>query len=384
MKNAFNRKPLSFAIVGFGMYAREAIYRTFTHMPKSEFHLRTICDQKLRKPEHDMMLMHKREDETLFQTTVTAPCMTTNYQDVLTDPEVDVVIVATALEQHFEIALAALRAGKHVLCEKPVTPTPEEARRLIDEAQASGVSFAVNNILCFEDSFQGFMRELPNLGAVNTFIHRRNHRVVPHRQSWPALYDHCHPLYLADMVFDYPEHEIPVSRYIQHAPDMATALSQSYGATMDIKGENSVMIMQSNAIAEKIDERRTTNIYCDKGGVVWDERSVDLGQDMRAEKLSIHRKGGTEPEHYSSPILPYRRILENIACQIRGELYLPTAGASLRTMEMIDGLKDFKSDVTLQLTPIPTSERAMLKRYFGHDLRVSHDRTSQIKTRSYS
>ena len=127
--------------------------------------------------------------------------MTTNYQDVLDDPEIDVVIVATALEHYFEIALAALRASKHVLCEKPVTPTPEETKILIDEAQAAGVSFAVNNILCFEDSFQRFMRELPSLGAVNTFIHRRNHRVVPHRQGWPALYDHCHPLYLADMFF---------------------------------------------------------------------------------------------------------------------------------------------------------------------------------------
>ena len=62
MKEDFNKRPLNFAVVGFGMYAREAIYRTFTHVPESAFHLCAICDQKLNKPEHDMMLTQKRED----------------------------------------------------------------------------------------------------------------------------------------------------------------------------------------------------------------------------------------------------------------------------------------------------------------------------------
>lgn len=46
------------------------------------------------------------------------------YQRLFDDPAVDVVYVATPHAQHFQIAAAALRAGKHVLCEKALTITP--------------------------------------------------------------------------------------------------------------------------------------------------------------------------------------------------------------------------------------------------------------------
>jgi len=55
--------------------------------------------------------------------------------ELLRDPAVDAVVVATPVSTHFELAVEALRAGKHVLVEKPMTATSEQARRLIDEAE---------------------------------------------------------------------------------------------------------------------------------------------------------------------------------------------------------------------------------------------------------
>ncbi|GAC1475153.1 MAG: hypothetical protein NVSMB9_27000 [Isosphaeraceae bacterium] len=51
-------------------------------------------------------------------------------EDALAWPGVDAVVVATPHADHFEQAMAALEAGKHVLCEKPLTVKPEEAREL--------------------------------------------------------------------------------------------------------------------------------------------------------------------------------------------------------------------------------------------------------------
>ena len=53
---------------------------------------------------------------------------------MIADPTIDAVLVATPVASHFEIALAALKAGKHVLIEKPMTATSAEAQILIHEA----------------------------------------------------------------------------------------------------------------------------------------------------------------------------------------------------------------------------------------------------------
>src|SRR5262245_31004102 len=50
-----------------------------------------------------------------------------NYKDMLADSSIDAVAIATPVSTHYEIANAALEAGKHVLLEKPMTQEPSEA-----------------------------------------------------------------------------------------------------------------------------------------------------------------------------------------------------------------------------------------------------------------
>lgn len=63
-----------------------------------------------------------------------------NYDLLCADPNVDAVYVATPNPFHVDHALLALRAGKHVLVEKPFTMTPDEAVTVIDEAAARGLT----------------------------------------------------------------------------------------------------------------------------------------------------------------------------------------------------------------------------------------------------
>ncbi|WP_051479148.1 Gfo/Idh/MocA family oxidoreductase [Arthrobacter sp. H5] len=63
----------------------------------------------------------------------------TGYQHMVNDPLVDVVYVATPHAQHYEVARAALSAGKHVLCEKAFTVNAREAEELIELARSRGL-----------------------------------------------------------------------------------------------------------------------------------------------------------------------------------------------------------------------------------------------------
>jgi predicted dehydrogenase len=63
----------------------------------------------------------------------------TDYHDALADPDVDAVSICLPHALHYPVTLAATSAGKHVLCEKPIALTVEDATRMIDAARQAGV-----------------------------------------------------------------------------------------------------------------------------------------------------------------------------------------------------------------------------------------------------
>ncbi|MDU0969185.1 MAG: Gfo/Idh/MocA family oxidoreductase [Actinomycetaceae bacterium] len=69
--------------------------------------------------------------------------VTTDYRDLLADDSLDVIHVCTANATHCEITCAALEAGKHVLCEKPMAITGEDARKMLETAKRTGKKLSV-------------------------------------------------------------------------------------------------------------------------------------------------------------------------------------------------------------------------------------------------
>ena len=72
-----------------------------------------------------------------------------DYSEIINDPEIGAVAIATPVHTHFEIALAALNAGKHVLVEKPMTQTVDQARILIDEASRRNLTLMVDHTFIY-------------------------------------------------------------------------------------------------------------------------------------------------------------------------------------------------------------------------------------------
>lgn len=72
-----------------------------------------------------------------------------DWQHVMADPRVEIVLVATPHHLHEEIAIAAAKAGKHILLEKPMAPTFEACKAISEAASAAGVQLLVGHTMHF-------------------------------------------------------------------------------------------------------------------------------------------------------------------------------------------------------------------------------------------
>jgi predicted dehydrogenase len=90
---------------------------------------------------------------------------TTEYRDLLSDPRVDAIAVATPVQSHYDLALAALRAGKHVFLEKPLAQTSDQVRHLIEEADKRKLTLMVDHTFLYTPAVQK-IRQLITEGAL--------------------------------------------------------------------------------------------------------------------------------------------------------------------------------------------------------------------------
>ena len=98
------------------------------------------------------------------------PLAFADYRALLECPEVDVVHITTPNQFHCEMAMAALRAGKHVVCEKPLAMNTAETARILKTVRASRRLFAVNyNVRFYPAVLQ--LRRLVELGELGEIIH---------------------------------------------------------------------------------------------------------------------------------------------------------------------------------------------------------------------
>lgn len=96
---------------------------------------------------------------------------------VCIDPRVDAVVIATPNDTHAPLALAAIGAGKHVLCEKPLGLSAEEARQMLDAAQRAGVVHMTAFTYRFAPSMR-YLRHLLHGGHLGVPRHFRSQRFL--------------------------------------------------------------------------------------------------------------------------------------------------------------------------------------------------------------
>ena len=102
--------------------------------------------------------------------------VSTDYRDLLADPGVDAVVVATPVTTHFDIGMAALRAGRHLLLEKPMASSSAQALALIEEAERRGLVLMVDHTFVYTSAVAK-VRELARGGDLGELYYYDSVRI---------------------------------------------------------------------------------------------------------------------------------------------------------------------------------------------------------------
>jgi len=166
------------------------------------------------------------------------PSSTTDLDELLADPEIGAVYISTTNEKHRDQALAAIAAGKHVLCEKPLAMTVEDAAGMVEAAREAGVTFATNHHLRNAGSHLK-IRELIQTGRIGTVQSIRIFHAVflpDFLQGWRINNAAAGGGVIPDIVV----HDADTVRfYLNEDPSQVTAIEHSTGMGQGV--EDSVM-----------------------------------------------------------------------------------------------------------------------------------------------
>ncbi|TXS32281.1 gfo/Idh/MocA family oxidoreductase [Streptomyces sp. ms191] len=280
---------LGVAVVGAGYWGPNLV-RNF--QASDRFLLRWLCDLDVTRAQRVLG----------GYSTVQA---TDDFEAVLADPSVDAIAVATPAGTHLDVALAALRAGKHVLVEKPLATTYADGARLVAEAEERGLTLMCDHTYCYTPAV-GRIRELVHSGELGEIHYvdsvRINLGLV--QKDVDVLWDLApHDLSILDFIL--PEHVEPVAVAAHGADPIGAGQDCIAYLTLQLNTGAIAHVHVNWLSPTKV---RTTMVGGAKRTLIWDDlnpaqrvavfdRGVDLatpqelGADERRQALISYRSG---------------------------------------------------------------------------------------------
>ena len=274
--------------------------------------------------------------------------VTTSAAELFAHPDVDAVVIATPVDRHFELGMAALDAGKHVLLEKPIASTSEQASRLIDAAAARRLVLMVDHTFVYTGAVRK-MREVSDEGELGDLYYSDSVRLNLGRFQHDV-----------NVLWDLAVHDLAIMDYV--LKDRPVAVSATGLAHVPGRPQNiayMTMFFQSRLIAHvhvnwlsPVKVRRTL-----LGG----SRRMVMFDDLEAsEKIKIYDRGisvNPSPENVYQMLIGYRsgdmrapqlavtealsvEAAHFVECVERGITPLTDGQAGLRVVQLLEAASE--------------------------------------------
>jgi predicted dehydrogenase len=326
--------PIGLAVIGAGYWGPNLV-RTALGTPT--IRLGYLCDLDLA-----------RARTVLGQSTTVQA--TSSYEEVLADPAIDAVAIATPAATHFDLVRSALEAGTHVLVEKPLTPSVAEGAKLTALARQAGLVLMCDHTFCYTPVVQR-IRQLIHDGEIGDVLYvdsvRINLGLV--QPDVDVLWDLApHDLSVLDFVLPDDVRPIAVAAHTSDPIDAGLACV----AYLSVWLSNGALahVYVNWLSPTKI---RTTVFGGSRRTIVWDDmnpagrlavhdRGVDrlqagqVPEDVRRQALISYRTGDTYV-----PALPEREALLSVMSEFSGAIAenrpaLTDGEAGLRVLALLE------------------------------------------------
>lgn len=206
-----------------------------------------------------------------------------SHEELLQDPEVDIVYISTVNAQHYPWAKAALERGKHVLCEKPCTPSAVQTQELYDLAREKGLFFMEAEKMLFLPAMDevrrriqdGFLGEISMAELSHSFSAAYNNWMFdPEAGGGPLLSSGIYAVQLLLWLFG------PIASIGGERSSMPNGVEWQYILTGTT--ESGVQFCAKNSTRAILDN--TAKLFGSKG---W----VEIPDYWKARKVIFHRPG---------------------------------------------------------------------------------------------
>jgi len=199
----FGGGMIRIGVIGYGYWGPNLV-RNFAELPAARVTM--VAD---RRPER--LALAGRRHPTIRTTT--------EVSELIASPDVDAVVVATPVEFHHDLTMMALRGGKHVLVEKPIASSSEQAERMIEEALRRRLVLMVDHTFVYTGAVQK-IRDLTSTGELGDIYYYDSVRINL------GLFQHD-----VNVLWDLAVHDLSIMDFVlQQQPTAVSATGLSHVA----------------------------------------------------------------------------------------------------------------------------------------------------------
>ncbi|MCI0621680.1 MAG: Gfo/Idh/MocA family oxidoreductase [Acidobacteria bacterium] len=319
---------INVGVIGYGYWGPNLV-RNFSEVPGSR--VAAVCDQ---------------QPERLVQLQARYPIIktTTDPYDLYKDASIDAILIATPVSSHFDLAMKAVHAGKHVLVEKPMTATVEQGERLLEEAARCQRVLMVDHTFVYTGAVRK-MKELVETGQLGQLYYYDSVRVNL------GLFQHD-----VNVLWDLAVHDLSIMDYVLNARPTAvaaTGMAHVSGQPKDLAyltcffDSNLMAHFHVNWLAP-VKVRRTL-IGGDRRMIVYDDLEVsekikvydkgitlNNGQDQRYQLMVGYRSGDMWAPQLESTEALRRESQHFVECIEKGQQPLTDGEVGLRVVRILE------------------------------------------------
>ena len=306
---------IKIGVIGYGYWGPNLV-RNFMEAPGST--VVAVCDLR---------------SERLVQLQTRYPTIKTtgNCRKLFEDPEIDAIIIATPVSSHFELAMAAFQANKHVLVEKPLAANSEQGLQLIEEAARRNKVLMVDHTFVYTSAVRK-IRDLINSNALGEIYYYDAVRVNL------GLFQHD-----VNVIWDLAIHDLSIMDFV--LPQKATAVSATGISHIPGQPENVayITLFFENPQIAHVHVNWLTPVKVRHTLIGGSEKMILYDDLEPSEKVKVYDKGivvSQSPEAVYEMLVSYRS----------GDMWAPrldaTEALQTEALHFIDCIENHKTPQT--------------------------------------